>query len=169
MKKFNTRTLVTLALLVAMHIIFSRFLSINAWNIKIGFAFLPIFIAAYVYGPAEAAVVGALGDFLGANLFPIGAYFPGFTLSCALTGLVFGFLLHKKQSMPRIILAAFINQMILSLFLTTYWISFLYGASYTALLATRVVQSVILLVVETIVMTAVYKKAGAQLRRLAAA
>ena len=60
MKKWNVKTTVTIAMLVAIHIVLSRFLSINAWNIKIGFAFVPVFIAAYYYGPTAAAIVNAV-------------------------------------------------------------------------------------------------------------
>ena len=148
--RFNTRTLTTLALLTAIEIVLSRFLSINAWNIKIGFSFVPVVIAAILYGPIAAGVVAALGDFLGAILFPIGAYFPGFTLTAFLTGCVFGFFLHEKQSWPRIIAAVGINQLILSLFLNTLWISILYGSPYGPLLATRAVQCLILTAVQLI-------------------
>ena len=65
----KTRKLTTLAVLVAMHIILSRFLSYSVWNMKIGFDFLPVAAAAVLYGPAGAAVVGAVGDFVGAILF----------------------------------------------------------------------------------------------------
>lgn len=148
MKKFDTRTIVTIGLLVAVHIVLSRFLSINAWNIKIGFAFVPVFVAAWLYGPVPAALVGGLGDFLGAVLFPIGPYFPGFTLSCVLTGVVFGLLLHKEQSLPRAALAVAINQFGISLLLTTLWISILYGSPYGALMSVRAVQAALLSAVE---------------------
>ena len=97
---FSTRVLTTLALLTALEIVLSRFLSINAWNTKIGFSFVPIVAAAILYGPAAAGIVGALGDFIGAILFPIGAYFPGFTLTAFLTGCVFGLFLHRKEAIP---------------------------------------------------------------------
>ena len=148
MKKTRTEMLVTLGLLVAIHIILSRFLSINAWNIKIGFSFVPVFLAAYLYGPLAAGVVGALADFLGAILFPIGAYFPGFTLTCFLTGVVFGLLLHKKQTFPRILGAVALNQLVVGLLINTLWISVLYGSPYGALVVTRFVQCLILVPVE---------------------
>ncbi len=166
MKKFHTKLVVTVGLLVAIHIILSRFLSINAWNIKIGFAFVPVFVAAWLYGPVPAALVGGLGDFLGAVLFPIGPYFPGFTLSCALTGIIFGLLLHKEQTMPRILTAVALNQFGVSLFLTTLWISILYGSPYGALLATRVVQAAILSVVELSVITVLNRSTVAIRRQL---
>ncbi len=132
--RFSTRTLTTLAMLTALEIVLSRFLSLNAWNIK----------------PIGAGLVAALGDFLGALLFPIGTYFPGFTLTAFLTGCVYGFFLYKEQNWPRIIAAVGINQLILSLFLNTLWISILYGSPYGPLLATRLVQCLILTAVQLI-------------------
>ena len=151
MKKWNLKHIVISALLIAIHVVLSRFCSINAWNIKIGFSFVPVFIAAYLYGPLFAGLVGGLGDFLGAVLFPIGPYFPGFTLTCFLTGLLFGILLHKKQSLLRILCAVLVNQLILGLFLNTLWISVLYDSPFGALILTRVVQCLILIPIEFIV------------------
>jgi 5,10-methenyltetrahydrofolate synthetase len=151
MKKKSTRMLVTIALLVAAHIILSRFLSINAWNIKIGFAFVAVFVGAYLYGPIAGAAVGGLGDFLGAILFPIGAYFPGFTLNCALTGVVMGLLLYKKQTPLRVVLTAAINEAGISMWITPIWISILYGSPYWPLIISRLPQIGILFVVEIVV------------------
>lgn len=151
MKKKSTQMLVTIALLVAMHIILSRFLSINAWNIKIGFAFVAVFVGAYLYGPIAGAAVGGLGDFLGAILFPIGAYFPGFTLNCALTGVVMGLLLYKKQTPLRVVLTAAINEAGISMWITPIWISILYGSPYWPLIISRLPQIGILFVVEIVV------------------
>ena len=155
--RFNTRTLTTLALLTAIEIILSRFLSINAWNIKIGFSFVPIVVAAILYGPIEAGVVAALGDFLGAILFPIGAYFPGFTLTAFLTGCVFGLFLHGKQGWLNTVAAIGINQFVLSLFLNTLWISILYGSPYVPLLATRIVQCLLLAAVQFVCIPVIRK------------
>ena len=58
MKKLDLKAMVTCAALIAAAIVLSRFLSINAWNLKIGFTFVPVFIAAYLYGPIGGAVVG---------------------------------------------------------------------------------------------------------------
>ena len=151
MTRFSLRTLLTLSLLTALEIVLNRFLSINAWNIKIGFSFVPVVIGAMLYGPLGGAVVGALGDFIGALLFPIGPYFPGFTLTAFLTGAVFGLLLKKVRTVPRVLVAVGINQFILSLFLNTLWISLLYGSPYVPLLATRLVQAVVLTIAQIVV------------------
>ena len=109
---------------------------------------MPIAIAAMILGPVKGGIVGATADFLGAVLFPIGAYFPGFTLTAFLTGAIYGIFLHEKQSLVRIAGAVGINQLILSLFLNTLWISVLYGASYWPLFFTRIFQCAFLIPVQ---------------------
>ena len=151
MQKINVKTVVYLGILTALEIVLNRFLSINAWNIKIGFNFVPIVVAAILFGPIHAGIVGALGDFMGAILFPIGPYFPGFTLTAFLTGAVFGLFLRKKQTWGRTVAAVCIVQLILGLLLNSFWISVLYGSPYGPLLATRIVQCAIIGPVQIIV------------------
>ena len=83
-------------------------------------------------------------------LFPTGPYFPGFTLNAFLTGAVFGLFLHKKITTERILGAVAVNQLILSLFVQTLWISITYGAPYAALLPTRITQCLVLIPVQLI-------------------
>ena len=150
MKKrhFRTKEITLIAALTAIEIVLSRFLSINAWNIKIGFNFVPVAAAAILLGPIEAGLVAALGDFVGAILFPIGAYFPGFTLTAFLTGFCFGLFLHRKRSPLRILAAVAINQLLLSLLLNSLWISVLYGSPFLPLLGTRSIQCAVLFVLQ---------------------
>ena len=151
MPKFSTRTLTTMALLTALEIVLSRFLSISAWNTKIGFAFVPVALAAMLLGPVYAGIVGALADFVGAILFPVGAYFPGFTLTAFLMGACYGLFLYKKQSFPRILGAVALHQLALSLLLNTLWISILYGSPFYPLLLSRLPQCAILGAVQLVV------------------
>ena len=157
MNKISTKNIVIMGMLIAVEIVLSRFLSINAWNMKIGFSFVPIVIAAILLGPIYAGIVAAMGDFLGAILFPIGAYFPGFTFTALITGMIFGFFLHKDQGLARIIPSVLINQLILSLCLNTLWISILYGSDYKALFISRIPQTGILIVVQIVVIYAISK------------
>lgn len=157
MKKFSTKTIVTLGVLVALHIVLSRFLSINTPYLKIGFAFVPVFIAAYLYGPVAAGAASGVADVLGATLFPSGPFFPGFTLTSVLIGVSYGLMIHKKQSPLRIIMMVVFNQLVFGLLLNSYWISLLYGSSYVALLGTRVFQCLLLIPVEIVVMIAITK------------
>ena len=139
---------VSLGVLTALEIVLSRFLSINAWNLKIGFSFLPVAAAGMLFGPLAGGVVGALGDFLGAVLFPIGPYYPGFTLTAFLTGCVYGLFLRDNRGFPRVLGAVLVQQVVLSLFLNTLWISLLYGTPYGTLLVSRLVQCAVLVPIQ---------------------
>lgn len=150
-KLSNTHRLVIMALLMALTIILSRFLSISAWNLKIGFAFAPIALAGMLLGPIPAGIVAAAADFLGATLFPIGQFFPGFTLTAFLTGILFGAFLHKKVDTKKIVLVSISTQIIGSLLLNTQWISMLYGTPFWALMPTRILQTCVMTVIQIIV------------------
>lgn len=148
-KKNFTRQLCVLALLTAAAVVLSRFVPvINLWNTKIDFSFAAVMLAACIAGPLGGMAVGGLADFIGAVLFPIGTYFPGFTVTAALTGLVFGLLLYKKCNPLRIVIAVVSTQLVCSLLLNTLFISILYTKAFTALLATRLVQFAVMSVVE---------------------
>ncbi len=146
MKKLNLKTVAVLALLTAAEIVFSRFLSISLWNVKFGFSFLIVAFAAREFGPAGGAAVGGLGDLVGALLFPIGPYFPGFTLSAALCGAVFGVALRKGGAL-RITLALCVNNLLFGTVVNSFWISLLYGAPFLGLLPIRLLQAGIMIVI----------------------
>jgi len=166
-KVFSLRSLVLMATFVAMEVVLSRLLSYSVWNMKIGFAFVPIVIAAIMLGPVRAAIVAALADFIGTILFPIGPYFPGFTLTAALVGALYGLFLHKKQSFLNILISVSIHQLILNLFLNTFWISVLYASPFTPLLVTRLLQCAVMIPVELLVISLIVKTMGNFMNRKA--
>ncbi|MBR5923085.1 MAG: folate family ECF transporter S component [Clostridia bacterium] len=138
------------AVLVALEIVLNRFCSINTAGLKIGFAFVPPTLAAIAFGPWIGAAVYATSDLLGAVIFPIGPYHPGFTACAALMGIVSGFLLCKnpinirRESergsfslilsrkrvplLPNILAAVIINCILFGLIINTAWVSMLYDS-----------------------------------------
>lgn len=165
MKKLNTRMITVIGLLVAIEVVLSRFLSINAPSVKIGFAFVPCALCAMLFGLGPTVILEVLADLLGATLFPSGSFFPGFTLTALLRGLSYGLLLGKKQTPARILLCVMFNQLVLGLCVNTLWISILYGSPFGALLVTRVVQCLVLIPVEFVVITAI-AKFGKRIKRV---
>lgn len=145
--KISVRSISMIGLLVAIEVVLSRF-SIHTWNLKIGFNFIPIVVAAILYGPLTAGAIGAIGDIISFVLFPVGAYFPGFTFSAFLTGVLFGLLLKNSQSILQIVITVLLTQIFISLFLNTYWISFLYGSPYWPLFLTRIYQTIAMTVIQ---------------------
>lgn len=153
MAKYRLKKFVVIALMIALEFVLSRFLSISTQFVKIGFGFVPILFVAYLYGPVWAGLAWALSDFLGAMLFPIGPYFPGFTLTALLSGLIFGlFLFGRPQNFWRCFAAAFLVTMGLNLFLDTYWLIALYGEGYQIFIGWRLVKCAITLALQLVFM-----------------
>lgn len=132
--------LVTAALLVALSVIASRFLSINTPILRIGFGWLPVLLAGMLYGPSWGFLVGALADFIGATLFPFGAYFPGFTLSAGLSGAIVPLLLGRdrwRSAYWKLLAAIAVSEFTTSVVLNTYWLMIITGKTAFALLPVR--------------------------------
>ena len=158
-KNQRLNKLVTCALLIAMEVVLGRFLSIRTPAATIGFGFVPLAISGIMFGPVYGFAVGAIADLLGATLFPIGAYYPGFTLTTALSGLVYGLLMYEKPETPertrcnfivRVVIAAAIVCLGFNLCLNTFWLTQLYDKGYMAFLAPRVVQEIVVFFVQSV-------------------
>ena len=123
--KFDVKKLIQISLLIAIEVILTRFCSIQTPIVRIGFGFLPIAIIGMMYGPLSAGVAYAIGDLLGVALFPTGSFFPGFTITAFLTGIVYGvFLYNKPKTWPRIIGAVLTVCLVINLGLDTLWLSY---------------------------------------------
>ena len=168
MKKLKPRTLAQFAILTALEIVLSRFLSISAWSHKIGFSFVPVALAAMLYGPLPAGVIAALADFIGAILFPSGPFFPGFTLTAFLGGVTYGLAFGKKQTAIRILAAVLVREFALSLVLNSLWISILYSSPFWPLLVSRFIQCAVMTPVQFVVILLVAKTLPHRLLRGAA-
>lgn len=147
----TTHRLVLMAMLAAVQIVLSRFLSINLWNLRIGFAFVPLTLAGMLLGPVGAGLTGMVADIIGATLFPSGTFFPGFTLTAFVTAFGYGFFLYKKQSMQNILAAVLFSEIVGSLLMNTLWISILYGTPFIAVLIPRIAQAVGMGIIEVLV------------------
>ncbi|MCM1365353.1 MAG: folate family ECF transporter S component [Faecalibacterium sp.] len=144
--------LVCTALLIALQVILSRLLSIQMWNLKIGLSFIPVVIAARLFGPIGSMAVYGIGDLIGALAFATAPYFPGYTVTALLSGLIYGLFLWKKSNPWRVIISVVLNQFICSFLLNSFWISFTSGSPYVSQLAIRWPQSLGIGIVQIILM-----------------
>ncbi|MDP3387020.1 MAG: folate family ECF transporter S component, partial [Eubacteriales bacterium] len=73
--------------------------------LKINFSSVPLIMVGIFFGPAAGFMAGAISDVVGYMINPMGgAYFPGFTLSTALTGMIPGLiykLLNSRKNLTR--------------------------------------------------------------------
>ncbi len=114
------------AMLIACQVVLGNLLQVPMLGKQYNFGFIPVALAGALMGAPAAMLVGGLGDLIGAHLFPAGAYFPGFTLTNVLVGLICGLLLHcRKPCWWRVIAAVVISLAGFNLLLNSYWLHLL--------------------------------------------
>ncbi|NLV58424.1 MAG: folate family ECF transporter S component [Clostridiales bacterium] len=138
-----TEKITCTALLVAMQIVMGNLVQIPLPTKQFNFGFLPVAMAGVFLGFPWAITVGALGDFFGAQLFPSGAYFPGFTLTYALTGLVYGLMLYRKKAAWWRVAVTCVCVALINLFLNSYWLTYFIPKGYWVLVEGRLLTYLI--------------------------
>lgn len=151
-KKISVLILAQVAMLLAMEVILSRFFSIATPVTKFSFAFVPLAICGALFGPVYGGIMGGLADLLGAILFPIGPYFPGYTLNNALHGVALGIALKEgRRKWWQLVLALVFNHVVVGVFLAALWGHMLTGNPYWAVAGARVVQTAVMAPVQFII------------------
>ena len=132
-------------ILLALLIVLNRFVSIKTNLLVLSFSFIPVMMAAIWLGPKYTTLIAALGDFIGAILFPFGTYFPGFTLSAGLVGLKKPEQeISNKQFIVKLIISNLLVLGVVEIFVVSIWLNMLYGKAYFVIISTRVLAQVIM-------------------------
>lgn len=149
-KLSDIRVLTVSAMMLALSTILG-FLKVPVTQlIELRFAFLPIACTGMLFGPAVGAIVGGMSDILGFIVKPTGPYFPGFTITAAAAGMIYGLFLYRKEiSWQRVAAAHFVRTVVVSFLLNPLWLSLLYGYGFWAVITARFVKTVIMFPIET--------------------
>jgi ECF transporter S component (folate family) len=136
--------------LIALQVVLGNLVQIAMLTKQMNFGFLPIAVAGYMFGPVGGLLVAVFGDIIGTFLFGTGAYFPGFTVTAALVGIVYGIFLYPKYFkwadncckkrigglLIRATIAVLIASVIYTL-LNSYWLTFFVSKGYWLILLGR--------------------------------
>lgn len=154
-------TLCCLGILIAMQVVLARFAAIPVGDMmRFSTSFIPVVIAARRFGIFGGAAVYGIGDLVGAIAFPTGgAFFPGYTVTATVVGLIFGILLRpvKKEETAlmlniKMVLSVFLTQLVGSFLMNSFWRSFQTGTPYGAVLMTRLPQCLVSFVIQSVFM-----------------
>lgn len=144
-RKSAVSRLVFLGLMVALNVVLGRLSIQLTQEVRLSVVgFLPIALAAYMMGPASGAMVGAMGDVVNYVLFThaFGPYFPGYTLTAALSGLWYGWVLHDKPiTWYRAILAIVPVIIVGEMGLNSIWVYWMYSSSFWVKLPLRLMTN----------------------------
>lgn len=154
----NVKTLTTAGMFIALSVIFG-FLNLPITQfVEIRFGSLMLAVSGMLLGPGISAVVGILSDLIAFMVKPTGPFFPGFTISAAISGAIFGFLLYKKEiTVWRIFFAECVHTVVVGFILNSLWLSILYGNAFLAVVSSRAVKEIIMLPINTILLTVIIK------------
>ena len=156
----KTRVICMSAILAALFVVLYSLKLQLAPELRITFTFIPLALSGWLLGPVPAMLVGLVGDLVGCILFPAGPYFPGFTLTQILAGLVFGLFLYRKD-VKKIFWQILCSKTIISVFLNVglnaLWLSMLYGKAWTIYAASHLIKNAIALPIEVILLLLVIK------------
>ncbi|WP_044936343.1 folate family ECF transporter S component [Pseudobutyrivibrio sp. LB2011] len=163
MKKLtNTKTLTAAAMLSALGIVLGFFkIPINQL-IEIRFGALPVEMAGQLFGPAVAGVVGGITDIGGYLVKPTGPFFPGFTFSSIVGGIIFGLMLHnKKITFARVLATQVVYTIVVGIILNSYWLDVLYFQNgYFATIMARLPKELIMIPIMSVIYYSIVKAFG---------
>ncbi|MBR5495889.1 MAG: folate family ECF transporter S component [Oscillospiraceae bacterium] len=149
----KTRTICACALLIAFCVVLDfATIQISA-SLHVTLSFLPIAIIGYLYGPFCAGFCGALADVLKWFANPKGPFYPHFTLSALLIGVIFGIILYnRKNHIVRVFVAVGIGKILVSTLLNSVFLAYLYNIPFWLKLSEQAVKNAMLLPIEAIVL-----------------
>ncbi len=153
----NTVVLTTSAMLVALGMIFGFFKIPISTIVEIRLQSIPIAIGGMLFGPVIGGIIGGAVDIVSYIAKPTGAYFPGFTISAAMTGIIFGVILYKKATPARTAIACLLNAVIVSLLINTLNLSILYSMPFMTTMIARIPSAAIHAVVYFIIIEVLQK------------
>jgi len=146
------------ALLIALHIVVTRYLSYQSEFLRLSFEAIPLMLAGMILGPGYAVLIGGVADVLGATVFATSGapFFPGFTLSSVLIGCICGVLLYETKEKPysnlKFLILLICTEVIIygtvTMFLTPLWLSIMYNKAASFIVAARLISKSIVVAIE---------------------
>ena len=149
--KTSVRTLVMLALLTAMSIVFARVFTVSTGFVRFNLGALPTHLAAVWFGPAGGFAVGALADMIGGTLSGYSIN-PLITLGAGSVGLVSGLLFRQLSQLRlglRLQLSITAGHVVGSVIINSIALHLFYGYAWPVL-AARIPNALILSAVNTV-------------------
>lgn len=154
----KTRVLTTGAMLAGIAIVLGFFKFPLGQILEIRFSFLAIAVSGALFGPLVASIVGVISDLGGFMVRPTGDFSLGFTLSAAITGLIFGLVLYRQRATwQRILLAQIAYSLIVGMVLNTLWLSILIGKGFPLLFTARLGKELLMIPINTLLLLMVMK------------
>lgn len=146
----STRALTMASMLVALHVALSSVRVMITPELRLGIGFVTQAAVGMMFGPVMAMLTGVAGDLVSHICFPSGGFFPGYTLTALVGGLIYGLLLYDRPHIGymRALLAKGMVSLVCNVVLNTCWLMITSGQALAVLLPMRFLKNVCLLPLE---------------------
>lgn len=133
-------------------------------ELRIGFGYLCNASVGMLFGPVVGMMAGVCTDVLGyfAGNLTMGAYFPGYTLTAIMGGLIYGLWLYRPDGgirrdgrvkrIARVVGTKATINLVCNIGLNTLWLTMTRGQAMQVLLPVRVMKNAVLLIPECILL-----------------
>ncbi|WP_025729502.1 folate family ECF transporter S component [Atopobacter phocae] len=133
--------------------------------VQMGVGFIGSALMGALVGPIAGFALGGLSDiltfFIGGGSW--GYFFPGYTFSAALGGMIYGIGLYRQEkSWQRIMWTVLAVTLICNIGFGSLWIKMMTGKAWMVFLPLRVMKNLISFPLNTMVLTLIFKQATIQ-------
>ncbi|MDO4903066.1 MAG: folate family ECF transporter S component [Limosilactobacillus sp.] len=164
--RFTTRRMTLAALLVALELILGKLSVGDPTILKFSFGFIATGLIGYYLGPWIGGIAMVVNDIIGNTILNTGnMFFPGFTFSAFVSGVIAGLFLYNQQiTWKRVFIYEFFQILITNVFFTTLWLYLMSmtssstGSAFTALLMIRLPKEVITWPLEAIILMIIIRQ-----------
>ena len=150
--------IVSSGIFIAITILFTYVFAIQTPFVRIDFAFIPIAIYASMWGAKKTIIMAVLADIIGSNLFMPGLYFPGFTLSAAISAFIYGKFLYKQEiTLKKLFIMNGCILLFVDCILNNIWLTLMYHDAAVAFFSLRLIKAALLTSVKAVVLYNLFK------------
>lgn len=164
----DLRSLSAAALMVGLYLVLNQLSIPLTPQLLLSVRFVALALCGMLAGPVMGAMAGFVCDILGYFLFPFGGgFFPGYTLSTVLAGVIYGVALFRRRpTFWRCLAVKGTINLVINLGFGTLWALILNGRGSLAQLPLRALKNALLWPVEALLLMLVAMAAAQVYRRV---
>ncbi len=156
----STHWLALMGMTTALKIVLSYFSIPVGENLHITMNFLIVALEGALYGPGAGMVLGAVTDIVSFMIHPDGAFFFGYTITAAVTELVYGLFFYRIEtiSWQRILVCKLVVNYGIHVLLNSVWSAMLYSKGYLYYAFNSLIKNTVLLPLEVFLIWLLFRK-----------
>ncbi len=156
------RILAMAGMFLALQVVLDVYLSVMVTpTMRVSFGFLSMGLSGALLGPVPVMLQAVAADVIAHFLKPAGAYFPGYSLTALLNGVLYGSLLFERRpqgfrGLVRCFAVKGLVNLFLNVLLNTVWSAMLTGKAFFVLLPPRALKNAISWPIESLLLWGIW-------------